>query len=170
MPGETHFLLTLPTDRGHLSFKFVEDEGHLDVIGASGAIDGNFAFEQWVLALERLQRHLCEESRSCSPEEVERAATTAYKMALEGWFADEDVQPEPEKEERLHIYQAIFRLAYVLCQGEGLTTVQAAGLLTRNRYTAFKTLKKIEASHHVPLYFDETEKRWRVLANRYMRP
>ncbi len=67
--------------------------------------------------------------------------------------------------EKLSVHVGVARIILRLLSSERayLTTLEAAELMERARPTAYGVLTTLEASHHVPIYFDPDIGAWKIL-------
>lgn len=66
-------------------------------------------------------------------------------------------------EEKESIYVGVARVVYYLLKSGPLTTTDVADLIERSRSTAYRLMSSLEASHHVPVYFDNKRGEWSIL-------
>ena len=138
-------------------------------IGYSGDVLAEFSSQQWQDECNRVATLMGK-----TPSEVSSAAFEGYIMAMDdAAFGIQGDAPEPPMPERLQIYVAVARIVYLLCQGDRLTTREAAGVMTRDRVTAWRVLKTIKASGLLPLKATQVGRGklqyWEIEANRHLR-
>ncbi len=166
--NDRQFVFSVGTSLGTLEFHIaVSEDGTLMPVDVVGNPEGEFEYAKWRSSVKAL----CEELGGDFDIGVLGSfLTDVYALALDGYFEVEDVEEPREESERLHIYESLFRIAFLLCQGHSLSTVEAAAVMTRNRFTAYRTLKRVEASHFVPLFYDKTTRKWGIIASRHLVP
>ena len=163
------FKLVVGKDGGEMAIHLEVDQGRLHTRGYSGDVLAEFSSQQWQDECARLAPLVGK-----TPSEVSCVAFDGYIMAMDdAAFGIQDEVPEPPMPERLQIYVAIARIVYLLCQGIRLTTREAAGVMTRDRVTAWRVLKTIKASGAVPLKSTQVGRGklqyWEIEANRHLR-
>ena len=70
---------------------------------------------------------------------------------------------EPVRPDRVSTYEGIARVIYAMTRGRSLTTQEVADMTGRTRQTAYRFLAALEASHFVPVFFDDECGTWSMM-------
>jgi hypothetical protein len=59
-------------------------------------------------------------------------------------------------------YSGVARVVFLMSNGARLSTTEVARMMDRSYATGYRCLRAIEASHYVPLCYDEIDKKWYI--------
>jgi len=156
-------------DELQIYFEILEDHGFVTA-GFAGDRDVSFSYKAWNDAANLLYECALLAGVEETQEEIAAELLAGYRMVLTGCWGVDEEEPAEEEQERLHIYSAMFRLVYQLCQGKSIAARDVGRILTRHAGTARTILNMVSAAQDVPLQYDRETRTWQILATYYLRP